>query len=349
MAFSTQVKGELARYMPEKRCCQLTELGAILALEGRGVRSEAGWDVEVTLTNTAAARKAFLLFKQLLGPRPVQLGKAGKVAGRPSYVVRIPSPTEQELEVLRSARRQVGAGGMTSPERVCCSRAVVRAALLCRGSFADPARQNHVEMQLDEASISAGEGTFARLGITVGRMTRRGEPVLYLKDGDSIVDLLQQTGAHQALLQYENVRIAKDVRNSINRLVNCETANVDKTVSAAIAQLDAIRKIDPGGASSPSDRSYRKWPYSGRHPYATAGACRNDRSASKPVHGAVSSGPPDENSGRFARPWQRLGRRIGDKTRKKQRCSLQGGPGVPLAGHYFAVWDAVYPNARRVG
>ncbi|NLN26607.1 MAG: DNA-binding protein WhiA [Firmicutes bacterium] len=270
MAFSTQVKGELARYMPEKRCCQLTELGAILALEGRGVRSEAGWDVEVTLTNTAAARKAFLLFKQLLGPRPVQLGKAGKVAGRPSYVVRIPSPTEQELEVLRSARRQVGAGGMTSPERVCCSRAVVRAALLCRGSFADPARQNHVEMQLDEASISAVEGTFARLGITVGRMTRRGEPVLYLKDGDSIVDLLQQTGAHQALLQYENVRIAKDVRNSINRLVNCETANVDKTVSAAIAQLDAIRKIDARrGLQSLGPKLQEVAVLRARHPYAT--------------------------------------------------------------------------------
>ena len=270
MAFSTQVKGELARYMPEKRCCQLTELGAILALEGRGVRSEAGWDVEVTLTNTAAARKAFLLFKQLLGPRPVQLGKAGKVAGRPSYVVRIPSPTEQELEVLRSARRQVGAGGMTSPERVCCSRAVVRAALLCRGSFADPARQNHVEMQLDEASISAVEGTFARLGIAVGRMTRRGEPVLYLKDGDSIVDLLQQTGAHQALLQYENVRIAKDVRNSINRLVNCETANVDKTVSAAIAQLDAIRKIDARrGLQSLGPKLQEVAVLRARHPYAT--------------------------------------------------------------------------------
>jgi DNA-binding protein WhiA len=270
VAFSTQVKGELARYMPEKRCCQLTELGAILALEGRGVRSEAGWDVEVTLTNTAAARKAFLLFKQLLGPRPVQLGKAGKVAGRPSYVVRIPSPTEQELEVLRSARRQVGAGGMTSPERVCCSRAVVRAALLCRGSFADPARQNHVEMQLDEASISAVEGTFARLGITVGRMTRRGEPVLYLKDGDSIVDLLQQTGAHQALLQYENVRIAKDVRNSINRLVNCETANVDKTVSAAIAQLDAIRKIDARrGLQSLGPKLQEVAVLRARHPYAT--------------------------------------------------------------------------------
>lgn len=256
--------------MPEKRCCQLTELGAILALEGRGVRSEAGWDVEVTLTNTAAARKAFLLFKQLLGPRPVQLGKAGKVAGRPSYVVRIPSPTEQELEVLRSARRQVGAGGMTSPERVCCSRAVVRAALLCRGSFADPARQNHVEMQLDEASISAVEGTFARLGIAVGRMTRRGEPVLYLKDGDSIVDLLQQTGAHQALLQYENVRIAKDVRNSINRLVNCETANVDKTVSAAIAQLDAIRKIDARrGLQSLGPKLQEVAVLRARHPYAT--------------------------------------------------------------------------------
>lgn len=256
--------------MPEKRCCQLTELGAILALEGRGVRSEAGWDVEVTLTNTAAARKAFLLFKQLLGPRPVQLGKAGKVAGRPSYVVRIPSPTEQELEVLRSARRQVGAGGMTSPERVCCSRAVVRAALLCRGSFADPARQNHVEMQLDEASISAVEGTFARLGITAGRMTRRGEPVLYLKDGDSIVDLLQQTGAHQALLQYENVRIAKDVRNSINRLVNCETANVDKTVSAAIAQLDAIRKIDARrGLQSLGPKLQEVAVLRARHPYAT--------------------------------------------------------------------------------
>src|SRR5690606_36314483 len=132
------------------------------------------------------------------------------------------------------------------------------------------ARQNHDEMQLDKASISAVEGTFARLGITVGRMTRRGEPVRYLKDGDSIVDLLQQTGAHQALLQYENVRIAKDVRNSINRLVNCETANVDKTVSAAIAQLDAIRTIDARrGLQSLGPKLQEVAVLRARHPYAT--------------------------------------------------------------------------------
>lgn len=270
MAFSSQVKGELARHMPPRRCCQLTELGAILALDGRGVRSESGWDVEVSLSNAAAARKAFLLFKQLLGARPVQLDRSGKGAGRPSYVVRIPAPTEEELGVLQAARETFTADDAMPPERVCCSRALVRGVLLCRGSFADPGRQNHVEMQLAEDHVTFVERTFERLEIPVGRMRRRGGPVLYIKDGDSIVELLQQTGAHNALLQYENVRIAKDVRNSINRLVNCETANVDKTVSAAMAQVEAIRKIDASiGLQALSPKLQEVAVLRTRHPYAT--------------------------------------------------------------------------------
>lgn len=256
--------------MPDRRCCQLTELGAILGLDGRGVHSESGWAVQVTLSNASAARKAFLLFKQLLGPRRVQLQREGKGAGRPPYVVTIPSPTAEELELLRAARERFAVEGGDPPERVCCSRALVRAVLLCRGSFADPARQNHVEMQLGEASAPYVERTFEQLAIPVGRTRRRGGPVLYLKDGDAIVDLLQQTGAHNALLQYENVRIAKDVRNSINRLVNCETANVDKTVSAAMAQIEAIRKIDAGpGLQSLGPKLQEVAVLRSRHPYAS--------------------------------------------------------------------------------
>lgn len=244
MPFSSQVKGELARHMPPARCCQLTELGTILRLEGRATQSNPGWEVEVTLSNPAAARKAFLLFKQLLGSRRLQLQRTAKGAGRRGYLVRIPETTGAEMELLQAAITQFSDPNLTLPERICCRRSLARAVLLCRGSFSDPGRQNHLELQLDDQAIPYVSKCFESLNITVRRMRRRGTQVLYIKDGDTIVELLKQTGAHNALLQFESVRIAKDVRNSINRVVNCETANVDKTVSAAMEQVAAIRRID---------------------------------------------------------------------------------------------------------
>ncbi len=73
---------------------------------------------------------------------------------------------------------------------------------------------------------------------------RKDNYVVYIKEGEQIVDLLNIVGAHQALLKLEDIRVLKNVRNNINRLVNCETANLSKTIDASMKQVENIRIID---------------------------------------------------------------------------------------------------------
>lgn len=240
--FSEKVKGELARTIPGHRCCQLTELGTILRLEGKAKPEDGGWEIEVTLHNPSSARKAFILFKRLARPTRLDLERTRGKQGRRAYRVRLPHVGRDALPLVKAA--QHGFRGVPIPSRRCCIRAVVRAAFLCRGSLAEPERQNHLEMGVDAPTAEYLSACLERLGINILHTSRRGNPVIYLKDGGQIVELLKQLGAHNALLQLENVRITKEVRNNINRLVNCETANVDKTVQAAMEQVSAIETID---------------------------------------------------------------------------------------------------------
>lgn len=80
--------------------------------------------------------------------------------------------------------------------------------------------------------------------IHAGLTERKEEYVVYLKEGDAVTNCLQVMGAQSALMEFENVRIMKTVRNQINRQVNCETANLQKTVDAAVRQVKAIRILD---------------------------------------------------------------------------------------------------------
>lgn len=270
MPFSNQVKGELARHMPAQACCQVTELSTILRLEGNGRGTDTGWEVEVTLSNPAAARKAFLLFKQLLGSRRLDLQRVQRGAGRRAYVVRIPQATGAEMELLQAAKVGFGEADLALPKRLCCRRAILRATLLCRGSFADPERQNHLEIPVTPEAAAYVAKCLESLDIVPGLTQRKSGLVLYLKDGERIVELLKQVGAHNALLRLENVRIAKDVRNSVNRVINCETANVDKTVTAAMEQVEAIRKVDQTvGLATLSPKLQEAAQLRTQHPYAT--------------------------------------------------------------------------------
>ncbi len=91
-------------------------------------------------------------------------------------------------------------------------------------------------------------------GLEAKTVTRKKHRVVYVKEGARIVDLLNMTGAHVALMNLENVRILKEMRNSVNRRVNCETANISKTVDAAVRQLKDIEYIrDTAGLSSLPD------------------------------------------------------------------------------------------------
>lgn len=123
-------------------------------------------------------------------------------------------------------------------------RAYLRGAFLGSGSISDPEKQYHLEFVTHSEQYADELVWLLRTWQLKARViSRKGSHVVYLKEGEQIVDLLNIMGAHQALLETENIRILKGMRNSVNRLVNCETANLSKTVNASVRQMEAIRLI----------------------------------------------------------------------------------------------------------
>ena len=133
-------------------------------------------------------------------------------------------------------------------QRTCCRRAFLRGAFLSAGSITDPEKNYHFEIACISSEKAAQikelfEFFLQVLSLNYMTTLRKKYYVVYLKEGAMISDTLNIMEAHIALMKFENVRILKDVRNSVNRRVNCEAANINKTVSAARKQIEDIEYI----------------------------------------------------------------------------------------------------------
>jgi DNA-binding protein WhiA len=125
-----------------------------------------------------------------------------------------------------------------------CKRAYIRSSFLCCGSVTNPEKQYHLEfVNVDCNHALALKELIADFDIEAKIIERKNHFVVYLKEGEQIVDVLNIISAHKALMIFENHRILKEIRNKTNRIVNCETANINKTVSAAEKQREAIEYI----------------------------------------------------------------------------------------------------------
>ncbi|NPV27241.1 MAG: DNA-binding protein WhiA [Firmicutes bacterium] len=250
MTFSVMTKNELARIIPDKRCCQLAELSALLRMDGT-IQISANQQVAfyVTTDNAAVARKTFRLIKSLFDlPVEIMTRRQTRLKKQSIYRVRIPlaAPTEvlQALGIIDASRRVSYRLKNSLVGRQCCRRAYLRGAFLASGSVNNPEGTYHLE-------IITGNETYAQQVCQLIRKTglgakvsmRKNWYVIYLKESDQIVEFLNLIGAHSALLKFENTRIVKDMRNQVNRLVNCETANLDKTITAAVRQVGNILVI----------------------------------------------------------------------------------------------------------
>lgn len=245
MSFSSEVKDELAREMPSRPCCLFAELAAVFLCQG-SVR----WDPSassgpaVALGHPRVARKVYLLLRESGCQASLNIRKGRRLPKDKAYRVQVTQGGETLWRRLQDALP----GGLESgeaPPSPCCRRAFLRGAFLCRGSLSAPEKTYHLEITLDRESAASSVGAcLAGLGLE-GRVSRRkGAHVVYLKESERIVEALKLMGAHSATLELENVRIVKGMRNRVNRLVNSETANVDKTITASLSQLEAIRLID---------------------------------------------------------------------------------------------------------
>jgi DNA-binding protein WhiA len=193
--------------------------------------------------NLGLAQK-FFEAQKLLGMRPEASAKCSRPQrGRQYFVAAGDKDRADELEAQFpvDSLGKKGKKGLSD----CCKRAYLRGAFLAAGSVSNPEKNYHLEFAA--FCKSHGEG-LARLmggyGLNAKLMERKGRYIVYLKEGENIVDLLNLMGAHKSLMRMENNRIVRDIRNNINRAVNCEAANIQKTISAALKQIDDIKTIE---------------------------------------------------------------------------------------------------------
>ena len=250
MSFSLNVKKELVSSIPNARHCRIAQLAAVTALsavlrDGRIVLSSENETVNECFTT---------LFKKLSGKDPA-CGTLTEKKGRKTAWVTELTPAETE-ELLKLLKMQDGlVPNRMIAQQTCCKRAFLKGAFIACGSITDPQKDYHLEFAMDDAEKAAFTAELiTSFDIEAKIVNRKKYNVVYLKDGEHIVDVLNIMGAHVSLMELENVRIVKELRNSINRRVNCEAANIGKTTAAANRQIEDIRYLnDTIGLDSLSD------------------------------------------------------------------------------------------------
>ncbi len=256
MSFSSIVKDELCRHDNIESCCLLSELAASLCLNGAAaVLHGGGCNIRITTENAAYARRIYsIMRKQCFISPEVTIRKSKKLKKHVSYMLYI-TPLIGSDKLLEQSGVRIELSDDDTPElvlsdkdnmkRQCCTRAYIRGAFLAGGSISDPEKTYHLELTsrtLRQAQeIKRMLRTF---DLNARIITRKGSYVTYLKEGEDIVDFLNVIGAHKALMELENVRILKSMRNTVNRIVNCETANLEKTVNASLRQVENIKYIE---------------------------------------------------------------------------------------------------------
>ena len=253
MSFSGNVKEELSHHLGSARHCRIAETAAIISICGWVMIDSRGrYSLKIHTENLSVARKCFTLLTKTFNIRTDIAIRTNRMKGSVSYYIvvkehdaalRILQATklidqygevEEELSVVRNIVIQ----------ETCCKRAFIRGAFLASGSMSDPEKSYHFEIVCATREKAEQIQKIMKCFELDGKIVLRKKSfVVYLKEGSQIADVLNVMEAHVALMEFENVRILKDMRNTVNRKVNCETANINKTVSAAVKQIDDIRYI----------------------------------------------------------------------------------------------------------
>lgn len=243
MSFSGQIKEELAQVISSPRHCQLAELAALVQFCGH---IEEDGSLLVQSENPLVIRKCFTLLKKTFKIEAV----AKNQMQTQNY--RLFVTGEDAFRVLEALKICDTAGHLmmrhlTDPVLIknsCCKRAYLRGCYMAVGSMSDPYKSYHLELVCGlQAQAEQLLKILHDFSLDAKMIIRKKYYVVYMKEGENIADFLNITEAHKALMEFENTRIYKGMRNMVNRKVNCEAANITKTVNAATRQVEDIRLI----------------------------------------------------------------------------------------------------------
>lgn len=258
MSFSGQIKEELFSVMGTSRHCQLAELAAYYQFCGHVEKDDFGhFFLKIQTENKNVARKCFTLFKKtfkIYSCVTTRMNRRG-LGNTITYILKLEQ--QQNVKRLLDALKLTGQGkdgsvcvkegNCTEPlllKSSCCKRAFLRGAYLAAGSMSDPYKGYHLEIVcVDESQAEQLVKILKDFALDAKMVLRKKYYVVYMKEGENIADFLNIVEAHKALMEFENTRIFKDMRNRVNRKVNCEAANITKTVNASARQVEDIQYI----------------------------------------------------------------------------------------------------------
>lgn len=228
-SFSASVKDELMAHFAKSRHCQVAEISALFALSSVIFNEENKQNLITDIRNSQTFFRIFTLLKKTLNITEVD---------------EILNHYDEIISMTRLTDNPQCPDGLVI-HQTCCKRAFIRGSFIAAGSMSDPSKSYHFEVVCDSEE-------FARLlmhameafELEPKMVERKEKYVVYLKEGGQIVEVLRVMEATRSVMEIENVRIVKEVRNTVNRKVNCETANINKTVNAAVTQVNQIKLID---------------------------------------------------------------------------------------------------------
>lgn len=249
MSFAAQTKKELT-LMESEPCCEKAELSALIRMNGAVQLTNQRIVLDISTENAAIARRIYTLLKKTYGIHiELLVRKKMRLKKNNVYIVRIPNGVQHILSELCI----VSEGFLFTPgidksiiRSSCCRKAYLRGAFLAGGSVNNPEGSSyHLEIaSMYEEHCQSLVELANKFQLNARCIERKKGFVFYIKEGQKIIEFLNIIGAHQALLRFEDIRIMKDMRNSVNRIVNCETANLNKTIGASMRQIENIRLLE---------------------------------------------------------------------------------------------------------
>ena len=250
MSFTAEVKDELSRVRPKCGSCEMAMLSALIRVEGSLFISGPGvYRLEMATEGAAVARTVVRLLHEVVGLKTETTVRRSVLHKTQNYLITVPAQPR-----LPEALRELGIlgeEGLVSgiDQRLvmnpCCSAAYLRGAFMAGGFIADPRGDFHFELNTQTRELA--DALVALLGrhrIEAKVTKRRGAYAAYLKGAEPILTFLTIVGAHKAVLDTEDIRVFKSMRNEVNRAVNAEMANQAKVMDAAFSQLAAIDLIE---------------------------------------------------------------------------------------------------------
>ncbi len=250
MSFSSEIKQEIA-YNELKDCCKKAELCALVEATAALSMRDGKWGLLINTENPTTAKRIMQLLKDIYAPKTDLLRyKKSSLKKNNVYSLRVLDKGVEILEDLSLYDHGLLAHPRASfLSKDCCARAYLAGAFIASGSC-NSYRKSDYHLEISANSLELAQfiqKLLKRFNLEAKIVKRRKKEIVYLKKADAISDFLRLSGAHEALMNFENARISRDFKNSLTRLDNCEIANEEKLIKKASEQIRDIKLIKEKG------------------------------------------------------------------------------------------------------